>query len=104
MKVTTCLNPLPTALSLFGRLLGFDRVMDAVKDPDIRRLIEQIGYREGLPVVKDPGSSGRKTSLTRVLNARFPNSYIPDTTARIVSDTSIEGGHPLWRNHQGVCP
>ena len=92
MKVTTCLNPLHTALSLFGRLLGFDRVMDAVKDPDIRRLIEQIGYREGLPVVKDPGVIRPEDFIDEVLNARFPNPYIPDTTARIVSDTSMKVG------------
>ena len=92
MKVTTCLNPLHTALSLFGRLLGFARVMDAVKDPDIRRLIEQIGYREGLPVVKDPGVIRPAEFIDEVLNARFPNPHIPDTTARIVSDTSMKVG------------
>ena len=92
MKVTTCLNPLHTALSLFGRLLGHDRVMDAIADPDIRALVERIGYREGLPVVKDPGVIRPADFIDEVLNARFPNPYIPDTTARIVSDTSMKVG------------
>ena len=92
MKVTTCLNPLHTALSLFGRLLGHDRVMDAIADPDIRALVERIGYQEGLPVVKDPGVIRPADFIDEVLNARFPNPYIPDTTARIVSDTSMKVG------------
>ena len=92
MKVTTCLNPLHTALSLFGRLLGHDRVMDAIGDPDIRALVERIGYREGLPVVTDPGTIRPADFLDEVLNARFTNPYIPDTTARICSDTSMKVG------------
>lgn len=92
MKVTTCLNPLHTALSLFGRLLGHDRVMDAIADPDIRALVERIGYQEGLPVVKDPGVIRPADFIDEVLNARFPNPYIPDTTARICSDTSMKVG------------
>ena len=92
MKVTTCLNPLHTALSLFGRLLGHDRVMDAIGDSDIRALVERIGYQEGLPVVKDPGVIRPADFIDEVLNARFPNPYIPDTTARICSDTSMKVG------------
>lgn len=92
MKVTTCLNPLHTAIAIFGRLLGLDLVKDAVKDPDIKKLVERIGYLESLPVVKDPGIIKPKDFLDEVLNSRFSNPYIPDTTARIASDTSLKLG------------
>ena len=54
MKVTTCLNPLHTAMSLFGCLLGYTSIAAEMTDPDIVALIKGIGYREGLPVVEDP--------------------------------------------------
>ena len=55
MKVGTCLNPLHTALAVFGCLLGYELIADEMKDEELRRLVEKIGYDEGLPVVVDPG-------------------------------------------------
>ena len=40
MKVSTCLNPLHTALAVFGCLLGYERIAEEMKD---RELKEQIG-------------------------------------------------------------
>ncbi|MCI8574450.1 MAG: mannitol dehydrogenase family protein, partial [Oscillibacter sp.] len=51
MKVTTCLNPLHTAMSVNGCLLGYTKIADEMKDPDITALITRLGYGEGLPVV-----------------------------------------------------
>lgn len=88
MKVTTCLNPLHTALAVFGCLLGYSKISDEMKDGDLRRLVEKIGYGEGLPVVTDPGIFSPKEFLKEVLELRFPNPFVPDTPQRIACDTS----------------
>lgn len=88
MKVTTCLNPLHTALAVSGCLLGFNLIADQVKDPTIDNFIKTIGYKEGLEVVVDPGIISPKEFLDEVVEERFPNPYIPDTPQRIATDTS----------------
>lgn len=55
MKVTTCLNPLHTALAVYGCLLGYTSIAAEMRDPQLRALVEHIGYDEGMPVVVDPG-------------------------------------------------
>ena len=88
MKVSTCLNPLHTALAVFGCLLGYTRICDEMRDADLLRLIRRIGYTEGLPVVADPGILSPKAFLDEVVNERFPNPFLPDTPQRIATDTS----------------
>lgn len=88
MKVTTCLNPLHTALAVSGCLLGYTLIADEMKDPVLRRFVEIIGYEEGLPVVVDPGIISPEQFLDEVLQERFANPYIPDTPQRIATDTS----------------
>jgi len=88
MKVTTCLNPLHTALAVYGCLLGYTLIADEMKDADLKRLVERIGYREGLPVVTDPGILSPEAFLKEVLEQRLPNPFMPDTPQRIACDTS----------------
>ena len=88
MKVTTCLNPLHTALAVYGCLLGYTLIADEMMDSDLKRLVERIGYREGLPVVTDPGILSPEAFLKEVLEKRLPNPYMPDTPQRIACDTS----------------
>lgn len=88
MKVCTCLNPLHTALAVYGCLLGYERISEELKDPVLRRLAERIGYEEGLPVAVHPGIIEPKKFLDEVLNVRIPNPFMPDTPQRIVTDTS----------------
>ena len=88
MKVTTCLNPLHTALAVYGCLLGYTLIADEMKDADLKRLVERIGYREGLPVVTDPGILSPEAFLKEVLEKRLPNPFMPDTPQRIACDTS----------------
>ena len=88
MKVCTCLNPLHTALAVYGCILGFTRISDEMKDEDLRKLVETIGYKEGLPVVVDPGVLNPKEFIDTVLNVRVPNPFMPDTPQRIATDTS----------------
>nr|WP_309245479.1 mannitol dehydrogenase family protein [Clostridium estertheticum] len=92
MKVCTCLNPLHTTLAIFGCLLGFDLIADEMKDPALKKLVENIGYIEGMPVVVDPKIFNPKDFIKEVIEVRLPNPYIPDTPQRIVSDTSQKIG------------
>ena len=88
MKVTTCLNPLHTALAVLGCLLGYKRIYEEMRDDDLRRLVEHIGYAEGMPVVTNPVVLDPRAFLDAVLNERLPNPYIPDMPQRIACDTS----------------
>lgn len=88
MKVTTCLNPLHTAMSVYGCLLGYDRISDVVKDADIKRLIKRIGYDEGLPVAPGSVIIDPRNFLDEVINIRLPNPFLCDTPQRIATDTS----------------
>ncbi len=88
MKVCTCLNPLHTALAVFGCLMGYTLISAEMNDAALRRLVEKIGYDEGLPVVVDPGVLNPKEFIDSVLNTRLPNPFMPDTPQRIATDTS----------------
>lgn len=88
MKVCTCLNPLHTALAIFGCLLGYTKISEEMKDEQLVKLVEKIGYVEGLPVVVDPKILNPKEFLDTVLQVRFPNPFMPDTPQRIATDTS----------------
>lgn len=88
MKVCICLNPLHTCLAIFGCLLGCDRISEEMKDPELKHMIEIIGYEEGLPVVTDPEILDPTEFLRTVLEVRLPNPFMPDTPQRIATDTS----------------
>jgi fructuronate reductase len=92
MKVTTCLNPLHTAMSVFGCLLGYTLIADEMKDEDIVWLVKRLGYVEGLPVVTDPGIIAPKEFIDEVVNERLPNPFMPDDPRRIATDTSQKVG------------
>ena len=88
MKVCTCLNPLHTALAVFGCLLEKETIASEMKDRSLRTLAATIGETEGMPVVTDPGIIKPMDFLQEVLNERLPNPYLPDTPQRIATDTS----------------
>ena len=88
MKVTTCLNPLHTALAVYGCLLGYTSIAAEMSDPDLAELARRIGQDEGMPVVTDPGIIRPEAFLQEVLAERLPNPFIPDTPQRIATDTS----------------
>ena len=88
MKVTTCLNPLHTALAVYGCILGYDKIYEEMKDEDLTSLISGIGYDEGLPVVVNPGVLDPEEFINTVIDVRFPNPFMPDTPQRIATDTS----------------
>ena len=92
MKVTTCLNPLHTALAVYGCLLGYTLIREEMKDEDLVKLIRRLGYQEGLPVVTDPGILSPKAFIDEVMEERLPNPFMPDAPQRIATDTSQKVG------------
>ncbi len=92
MKVTTCLNPLHTALAVYGCVLGYTLIADEMKDPELNKLVHQIGPVEGMPVVTDPGILSPVDFVDEVINVRIPNPFMPDTPQRIATDTSQKVG------------
>ncbi len=92
MKVTTCLNPLHTALAVYGCVLGYTLIADEMKDPQLSELVHRIGLTEGMPVVTDPGILSPEKFVDEVINVRIPNPFMPDTPQRIATDTSQKVG------------
>ena len=88
MKVTACLNPLHTALAVFGSLLRVETIADCMKDGDLAALVRRLGYDEGLPAVEHPRIFEPKDFLDEVINERLVNPFLPDTPKRIAADTS----------------
>ncbi|MCL2557855.1 MAG: mannitol dehydrogenase family protein [Treponema sp.] len=92
MKVCACLNPLHTALAIFGCLLGYKRISDEMKNPDLARMAERLGYEEGLVAIEDPRVINPRDFLEAVLRERLPNPFLPDSPQRIATDTSQKVG------------
>ncbi|MBR6569105.1 MAG: mannitol dehydrogenase family protein, partial [Clostridia bacterium] len=90
--VTTCLNPLHTALAVYGCVLGYESIAAEMGDAELKKMVETIGYVEGLPVVTDPGIISPKAFIDEVVGQRLPNPFIPDTPQRIATDTSQKVG------------
>ena len=88
MKVTTCLNPLHTAMSIYGCMLGYTLISAEMADDDLRSFIQKIGYIEAMPVVTDPGVLNPYEFIGAVINRRLPNPFMPDAPQRIAMDTS----------------
>lgn len=92
MKVTTCLNPLHTALAVYGCVLGYTLIADEMNDEELKKLVHQIGPVEGMPVVTDPGILSPMDFVDEVINVRIPNPFMPDAPQRIATDTSQKVG------------
>ena len=88
MKVCTCLNPLHTAMSIYGCMLDYTLISAEMADGDLRPFIQKIGYIEAMPVVVDPGVLNPYEFIGAVINRRLPNPFMPDAPQRIATDTS----------------
>jgi fructuronate reductase len=88
MKVCTCLNPLHTALAVYGCMLGYTSIHDEMEDLELHKLVETMCYEEGMPVVVNPGIIDPRDFAGAVLERRLPNPFMPDTPQRIACDTS----------------
>lgn len=103
MKVCTCLNPLHTALAVLGCLLGYTLIADEMKNPYLKKLVEKIGYEEGMPVVVNPHILKPEDFIKEVIEVRLPNPYIPDTPQRIATDTSQKVGIRFGETIKAYC-
>jgi len=99
MKVGTCLNPLHTALAVYGCLLGYTSIAAEMGDADLKALVEHIAA-ESLPVVEDPGILSPRAFIDEVLHERFPH---PGYTAAYRSRHLTEAARPLRRHPQALC-
>jgi len=88
MKVCTCLNPLHTALAIYGCLLGYNSIAAEMKDELLRTLVKKMAYDEAIKVVTDPKIINPSDFIREVIEVRFPNPFLPDTPQRIATDTS----------------
>ena len=88
MKVTTCLNPLHTAMALYGCMLGYTLISAEMQDEDLRSFIQKIGYIEAMPVVTNPLVLNPYEFIGAVIGRRLPNPFMPDAPQRIAMDTS----------------
>ena len=88
MKVTTCLNPLHTAMSIYCCMLDYTLISAEMADEDLRAFIQKMGYIEAMPVVTDPGVLNPYEFIGTVINKRLPNPFMPDAPQRIATDTS----------------
>ncbi len=91
MKVTTCLNPLHTALAVYGCLLGYKTIWEEMNDAELVKLVKKIAD-EGMKVVIDPGIIDPQKFVNEVISERLPNPNIPDAPQRIATDTSQKVG------------
>ncbi len=90
MKVTTCLNPLHTALAVYGCILGYERISAEMDDQELVKLVRRLGYDEGLRVVDTPDILSPRDFLTEVIEQRLTNRCLPDSPQRIATDTSLK--------------
>ncbi len=89
MKVTTCLNPLHTALAVYGCMLNYETIAMEMTNKGLSNLVKGIA-KEGMKVVVDPKIISPVDFVNDVINVRLPNKAIPDTPARIATDTSLK--------------
>ena len=87
MKVTVCLNPVHSALGPYGMLLGHENFADNMSDPELLALADLVG-KEGMEFVENPKILSPEAFLEECLKERFPNHFLGDTSARIVTDES----------------
>ncbi len=88
MKACSTLNPMDTAMAEFGMMLGYETINCIVHDEDIRAFITNLCYDECMPLGADPGVLDPDEFAHEILTVRYPNPYLNDTAARIMTDTS----------------
>ena len=88
MKVSTCMNPMDTALGVFGCLLGYTQISAEMKDKELVNLVTRLSEQEAMPMVADPGVIDPVAFLHEVLGERYPNPFLQDSPQRTATDTS----------------
>ena len=73
---------------LFRSLLGYETINCTVRDEDICTFITNLSHLECMPLGADPGVLDPDEFVHEILTIRYPNPYLNDTCARIMTDTS----------------
>lgn len=92
MKACSTLNPMDTAMAEFGMMLGYETINCIVRDEDILPFITNMVHDECMPLGADPGVLDPDEFVHEILTTRYPNPYLNDTAARIMTDTSQKVG------------
>lgn len=87
------LNASHQGLCYFGRLLGYEFVADAARDPDIASLLRRYMHEEALPTLR-PVPGVDLEAYTESLIERFANPEVADTVARLCAHSSDR--IPTW--------
>ena len=103
MKVGTCLNPVHTALAIFGCLLSYKTIHEEMADDDLKRFVENMVFKESIKVVEASEIIDPKDFVNDVLYNRLPNPFIPDTPQRIATDTSKKIGIRFGGTIKAYC-
>ena len=108
MKVSTCMNPMDTALGVFGCMLGYTQISAEMKDKELVNLITRMSEQEAMPMVADPGVIDPVEFLHEVLGERYPNPFLQDSPQRIATDTSrkipLRFGSTLYAYYNSTLP
>ncbi|MFR9067948.1 MAG: hypothetical protein ACLVJH_14820 [Faecalibacterium prausnitzii] len=106
MKVCTCLNPLHTAMSIYGCMLGYTLISAGDGRRGSASFIQKIGYIEAMPVVVDPGVLNPYEFIGAVINhapaqplhARCPQRIATDTSQKLAirSGETIKAYRGTW--------
>ena len=72
------------ALLSTAACFGYNLISDEMKNPSLKKLVEIIGYKEGLPVVINPGILDPKEFIDTVLNVRIPESVYAGHTRSVL--------------------
>lgn len=108
MKVSTCMNPMDTALGVFGCLLGYTRINAEMKDKELLTLVSRLTEQEAMPMVADPGVIDPVEFLHEILGERYPNPFLQDSPQRIATDTSKKlaprFGETLYAYYNSTLP
>lgn len=102
MKVTTCLNPLHTAMALYGCMLNYTLISAEMNDEDIRPFIQKLDTSKPCLSLQTQVSSIRMSLLAHSSIADCPTLHARHAATHCHGHQS-ETAHTLWRDHQEVC-
>lgn len=88
MKFSACLNPVHSALGPLGVVCEYEYFADLMAEPDFLNFGKTIAYKEGMPVIEDPGILSAKAFADELFEERFPNRTLGDTNLRLCTDVT----------------
>ncbi|PWG00183.1 mannitol dehydrogenase family protein [Levilactobacillus bambusae] len=78
-KVTTTLWPILDTLAIYGKLLGFETLAEAIQHPELSQLVKNVG-QESVAVAEPIEAVDEEAYLAELISSRLPNPYLSATT------------------------